>query len=237
MGDESSHPLLVTSSSNTLDNVVNGLTLNLVSTGDEEVTVTVSQDVDQMVEALTAFVEKYNEIQATIAEATSFDSDTMERGPLLGDSTVDLIRTRLTRVIMRNFGGEDAPISRLFSVGLRLGAGNTLEFDEQDFRGAYRNNPESVEELFTAQDTGVGDVLQNLVDGMTRSYDGLIARKEDLILNQQELLSHRIDQLNILLSKKRARLEAQFVGLETALAALQAQQDSLAALTQLVNRP
>lgn len=237
VGDESSHPLLVTSSSNTLDNVVNGLTLNLVSTGDEEVTVTVSQDVDQMVEALTAFVEKYNEIQATIAEATSFDSDTMERGPLLGDSTVDLIRTRLTRVIMRNFGGEDAPISRLFSVGLRLGAGNTLEFDEQDFRGAYRNNPESVEELFTAQDTGVGDVLQNLVDGMTRSYDGLIARKEDLILNQQELLSHRIDQLNILLSKKRARLEAQFVGLETALAALQAQQDSLAALTQLVNRP
>lgn len=232
-GASATNPLLITSGSNTLDNVVNGLTLNLLSTSDEEVSVNVIQDVDGIVEGVQAFVDAYNSVQAAINENTSFDSETLERGVLFGDSTVDQIRSRLQRVIQQRFGGENAALSRLFSVGLRLGSGSQLEFDEAKFRAAYDESPELVESLFTTEEEGFGAVAKDVLEELTRSFDGVIARKSELLTDQQELINDRIDRLNLQLAARRARLEAQFAGLETALASLQAQQNSLSEIAQL----
>jgi len=232
-GASAANPLLVTSSSNTLDQVIPGLTFNLLSAGDEDVSVNVAQDVDGIVEGVRSFVDSYNDIQAAIDQATSFDSETLQRGLLLGDPTVDLIRTRLQRVIQRRFGAEDATISRLTAVGLRLGGGNRLEFDEAKFRAAYQSSPDEVQQLFTTEESGFGAVAKEVLDELSRSFDGVIARKENVLSEQQELINERIDRLNLQLQAKRTRLEAQFAGLESALAALQAQQNSLAELAQL----
>jgi flagellar hook-associated protein 2 len=185
-----------------------------------------------MIEQINRFVEKYNDVQAALDDATSFDPETFERGPLFGDPTVNLIRTRLHRTMARAFEGADPSVSRLFAVGLRLGGDNRLEFDEQKFRDTYEQSPELVERLFTTDDTGFGAVLDEALDELTRDFDGVIARKDDVLSSQQDLLNGRIDQLNVLLDAKRARLEAQFVALESALAVLQDQQNALMMLSQ-----
>ena len=226
----SDNPLLVTGSGNTLEGVVPGVTINLLSASEDPVTVTVSQDVDTMVGAIGSFVSSYNAVLATLDRATSFDSETFRRGPLLGDGTVNQIRSRLRSVILRPFDGVDESFSRLFSVGLRLGAGGRLEFDEERFREQLQDSPERVEELFTKEDTGFAAVVQSTLEGLTRSFDGLVARKNELLTNQQELLNRRIDSLTVLLRGKRQRLEAQFVGLESSLAALQGQQSAISLL-------
>ena len=226
--DGSSAGLLVTSSTNQLDGVMEGVTFDLLSASDEEVTVTIDQDLDGIVESMRGFVEQYNAVLDAIDQSTSFDGDTFERGPLFGDTTVDLVRSRLARVIMRPFEGVDASVSRLFSIGLRLGSGNRLELDEERFLEAYERAPHLVEELFAAEETGFGAVIQETLDELTRDFDGVIARKNELLTDRQDLLNDRIESLNILLDAKRARLEAQFVGLESALAALQAQQNAIA---------
>ena len=224
---------LVTSTSNQLDGIVEGVSFNLLSASDEAVTVSVSQDVDAIVEAVRSFVDGYNEVQEAISDATRFDQETFQKGPLFGDPTVDVVRNRLTRTIMRQFSGVDQNVSHLFSIGLRIGGGNQLEFDEDEFREAYERAPEKVERLFTAAGTGFGTVVQDTLDELTRDFDGLIARKNELLGERQELLNQRIGALNVLLDAKRARLEAQFLGLESALAGLQAQQNALASLGQL----
>jgi flagellar hook-associated protein 2 len=229
-GETDSSPRLVTSSTNTLDGVVPGVTLNLLSASDEPVTVSIAQDVDAIVNAVATFVEKYNDVLDTIDRSTSFDSETMERGPLLGDGTLNLVRNRLVRVATRQFEGVDESVSYLFSVGLRFGSGNRLQFDEDRFRDVYEESPELVEELFTHEETGFGAVLHDTLEQFTREFDGVITRKDGLLTEQQELLNKRIDSLNILLEAKRARLEAQFVALESALASLQGQQAALNAL-------
>ena len=233
-GGESSGPLLVSSRTNTLDQVIEGVTFNLLSAGDQEVKVTVSQNVDEMVDAINAFVSAYNEVQSAIDSAISFNPDTEGRGPLLGDRTVEVIRNRLYRVMMHRFDGVPEPFPRLFSVGMRIGADNCLEFEEQDFRDAYTQSPALVERLFTQEDIGLGAVLQDALEELTRDFDGVLARKDDLLAEQEELLNDQIERLNLLLEAKRARLEAQFVGLESAIAALQGQQDALATLGQLL---
>lgn len=231
--DTAGTSLLVSSSTNTLDDVLEDVTLNLLSTSDEAVTVSVAQDIDGIVESIKTFVSSFNDVIGTIDKDTSFNPDTLQRGVLLGDGTIGTVRSRLTSVILRRFEGVPDSVSRLFSVGLRLGSGNRLEFDEDKFREVYETSPQLVEELFMAKETGFGATIESVLKGMTRDFDGLIDRKNELFTNQQKLLNNRIDSLEILLDAKRARLEAQFLGLEISLASLQGQQNSLLSLSLL----
>lgn len=231
-GDGISSPLVVTSSTNTVDNVITGVTLNLLSPSDEPVTISVVQDVDSIVGAISTFVDKYNGAMDAIDRNTSFNPDTFARGTLFGDPTVNLVQNRLHRVMLKRFENLDSAWSHAFSVGLRLGDGNRLEFDEAHFRQAYEDSPQQVEEFFTKEESGFAAVFKDTLDVLTRDFDGVISRKDDLLSGQQELLNGRIESLNVLLEAKRARLEAQFVALESALAALQAQQSALNSLVQ-----
>ena len=228
--------MLVTSATNTLKNVIPGVTLNLLSESDADVTVTTDQDIDAMVEAMQAFADAYNAAQDAIDKNTSFNEETKARGPLLGDSTVSLVRTRLHSAVSRSFEEVDARVARLSSVGLRLGGNNRLQFDGQRFRDAYAATPEIVEDLFTQAETGFGARLEKTLEDLTRSFDGVLARKDTLLADQQDVLTDRIDSLNILLEAKRKRLQHQFAGLENALAALQGQQNSLSELALLASR-
>lgn len=228
-----STPLLITSSSNTLENTITGVTFNLLSVSDEDVTISVGQDVNGIVGSIQNFVERYNASLDSMDNHTRFDSDTLDRGVLFGDPTVDILRSRLSRTILRPVQGVNESVERLFNVGLRLRSGRRLEFDEEKFRQQYADNPKIVEDLFTHEETGFGSVIQDTLDGLTRDFDGVITRKDQLLNDQKELLNDRIDDLNILLEAKRARLEAQFVGLESALASLQRQQASLGTLSQI----
>ena len=234
-GAGSEEPILISSSSNTLDNVIEGVTFNLLAVSDEEVNLSVSQDVDGIVGKVQAFVDAYNEVQDSLDNATSFDAETYERGTLFGDSTVNTVRERLSRAIMQEVDGVADRFDHLFQVGLSIGANRRLAFDEEQFRTAYQERPELVEDLFTHKETGFGSIIADTLDELTRDTDGVIARKGKLLTQQQEQLNDRIDSLTVLLEGKRARLEAQFVALESSLAFLQDQQTALSALDSLTS--
>ena len=234
-GGGSSAPLLVTNNTNTLDELIAGVTFDLLAADDQETTVTITQDVDEIVDAISAFISAYNEVQATIDTHTSFNADTFERGPLLGDATVEVIRSRLHRVITEDYSRASPGLAFLFAVGVRVVANNRLEFDEAKFKDAYAESPDAVEQLFITEETGFGPFLKDTLEGLTRDFDGVIALKDDLLSDQTELLNDQIEHLNVLLAAKQARLEAEFAALESTLAALQAQQGALATLAQLIS--
>ncbi len=206
------------------------MTVDLLSVSDEAVTINVSQDVDALVEDIRDFVNRYNDVQSAISEYIKFDPETEEKGPLIGDSTVQTIRNRMHSAISTAYNGAGSDFDRLFEVGIRVSGNNQLTFDEDRFREAHAESPEEVEQLFTADESGVGAVLKDMFDGLTDEFDGLITRRDDLLENQKSLLNDRIDQLNVLLDAKRSRLEAQFVALEMAIANIQDQEAALANL-------
>ncbi len=231
-GTTGGQPLLITGSSNTLDNVIPGVSLNLVSASKDEVSVTVAQNIDSIVNGIKGFVERYNEMQSDLENATRFNADTLERGTLFGDPTAAVIRDRMQRLITRAYGSDPA-INRLSSLGVRAVANHRLEFNEQQFREAYQANPAVVEQFFTTAETGFGAVVERTFDDLTRNFDGVIARKDQLLQDQRDLINRRIDRLNVSLAARRRRLEIQFAGLESSLANLQDNQNSLALLAQL----
>ncbi len=235
-GSDAENPVVLRSPTNTLNNVLQDVAIDLVGTSDEPVDLSITQDVDTIVGDIKDFVDRYNEVIGRISELTSFNSETFERGVLFADSTVTQVESRLFRAVTDQLENVGASVSRLSTIGIAVDAngnpadGNTLAFDEAKFREVYANNPEAVEQLFLTEDTGFGDLFDEMLDGITRSHDGLLATKDSSLESQEELINDRIASLQELLDQKQTRLEREFASLETSLAALQDQQTSLGLL-------
>ena len=83
-----SSPVLLSSSTNSNNSAILGLTLDLKSTSTEWTTITVDDDKEKVKEEITAMVESYNEFAGIITYLDAYDEETGEPGILFGDSSV-----------------------------------------------------------------------------------------------------------------------------------------------------
>jgi len=143
--------VLVTRATNAIENVVDGLTFNLTEVGKS--TVKVEQDTAAVAERVQAFVDKFNELQSTIRDLSTFNSETGQGSILTGDSTVRNIQNELKSVLTNIIPGlENASVRSLADVGIgtdfRTGE---LQFDSQKFQQKLHDNPDDVTALFAEQ--------------------------------------------------------------------------------------
>src|SRR5690606_19369451 len=141
----------VTKSSNTIDDVVDGITFNL--TGEGASTVKIEQNTAAVAERVQAFIDKFNALQSTISDLTSFNTETGQGSLLTGDSTVRNIQNQLKRVLSEVIPGlENANVRSLADVGITTDfrTGN-LQFDSQRFQQQLLANPDDVTALFAEQ--------------------------------------------------------------------------------------
>jgi len=124
----------VSAAGNTVAAAIEGVTLDLVtSKPGTTVTVTVSPDVASVKEKITKFVTDYNNAAGTMASQRSFDGGTRKAGPLLGDSTLLGVESRMRRDItgviqplpgspstLSEIGTLDAMLSDMQSTGRYL---------------------------------------------------------------------------------------------------------------------
>lgn len=225
------NPVILSSSTNSISGVLDGVRLDLISTTTQPVTVTVSRNVDAIVEDISSFVTAFNAVISSIDQLSSFNAETETRGILNGDSTTRRVRDRLLSIISRvNESGDLRQLSRL---GVSLQSGASLRLDEQKLRDAIATDPQAVQEFFTTEKTGFGTVLQDEIKSLTEADTGVIALQEDAIQSSQDLLTNRITQLETLLVRRRERLLAQFAATESIIARLQTQQTALLGLSTL----
>ncbi len=225
-GGNSGSGVLLTSSSNTLTGVADGLDLTLSGVSDTPVTVTVDRNIQGAVDALSGLVTDVNAALTRLKAVSGYNQDTETKGVLFGEGTVQTIENRLSSLFSGTVTGTGSALSRLSQVGLSLGSGAELTFDEQAFRAAYAANPEGVVRFFTDTVHGAGTVLKNGLQKITDT-SGLIPTRTASLDQQKQLLQERVDRLNDLLSRKQSRLQQQFQSLESALTLLQSQQATL----------
>ncbi|KPK91583.1 MAG: hypothetical protein AMJ94_06935, partial [Deltaproteobacteria bacterium SM23_61] len=118
----------VTRSSNTIDDLITGVTLNLKGADPETtLTVKVNRDYEGLEEQITEFVTAYNELMDTINEQLTYDTATQSPGgPLFGDSTLRALRSSLLKTIVNQVPGLDEDFSTLGLVGINLGSDGKL---------------------------------------------------------------------------------------------------------------
>lgn len=227
--------ILLSSSDNSFDDVVDGLTFTAHSVSDSAVTVSIARDTQSVVEALSGFVDNYNTAIDRIDELTDYDAETETASILLGDNSVRMARDRLYRMISGTHGVSGDSIRRFSQVGITLTSGNQLEFDEEKFLKAYNNDPDAVVRFFTDADKGAGTELEEVIDSIVTDTNGLIPSRTSSLSDTQTMLEDRVDQLNDLLDRKQERLLTQFQAMETVLSNLQSQQSALTDLATLAS--
>lgn len=243
-------------STNSIDGAVTGLSLDLRAPSDTPVSVTVSTDTGAIESAINAFITAFNTAVDRIDFQTRYDSDSQQTGPLLGDSTAIQMKQSLYAAIQGTPVGETGRYQRLSQVGIVVGEGGHLTFDQDAFRGAMAEDPQAVESLFSArvQDDdsrieispgvfirnpnpgqsfstlGIMGVTDQLIKRYIDPVDGVLIRRGQGITDQIELQNKRIDALDLRLSAKRAQLEKQFAAMEQAIQQLQSQQGTLGSI-------
>ncbi|ODP31178.1 flagellar filament capping protein FliD [Pandoraea sp. ISTKB] len=122
--------LAVTSATNTVTKSVTGVTLTLSKTG--STTVTTSRNTSAVTQAVQSFATAYNTLQTTIGKLTAFDSagNGANNGPLIGDSTVQLVQNRLTQILNGKLPGVGSTgLASLAQVGVGFNKDGTLSVD------------------------------------------------------------------------------------------------------------
>ena len=239
--------IAITSATNSLTSVIPNATIDLLGTNTDPVQITVSRDDSRIVDSVRDFVGDLNEIIDTINRVDSYNAETEERGLLLGDGTVAQIRSSLFRLLNSRNSDVTTQFSTLSQVGVTVGGGSRVRFDETKFRQALTADRNAVEQLFTFKETqtdsdtgettliagGILPRIEDLLDNLTDPLTGSIRNRVSSLNNQIELGRDRIDRLDIQLEAKRARLEFEFLAMERALAQIQNQSSALAGLQSL----
>ena len=141
----------VTRSTNSFENVIDGLTFDLTATGTS--TVKVEQDLGAVADRVQGFVEKFNGLQETIDALAGFNAESGSGSLLTGDSVIRGIQNQLRQVLTRVVPGlEDASVRSLADVGIttKFETGS-LEFDREEFMAQLKANPDDVTALFAEQ--------------------------------------------------------------------------------------
>lgn len=140
-----------TRSSNTISDILPGVTLNLETVGSG--ILTLSSDTTAIVENVQDFVDAFNSLTAFIDEQTTFDTETFDTGVLFGNSSVQGLESTLRRIATGRVTGVSGPFEFLSQIGITTQDDGTLELDEAELNTALTTDLNNVLELFTSSGT------------------------------------------------------------------------------------
>jgi flagellar hook-associated protein 2 len=216
--------ITVTSASNELSGVADGLTLSLLKETSADVAVAVSTDDEGRKSAITSFVKAFNDLAGYIRDQTKYDAESKTGGALQGDRTALGLQSQM-RAVLNNPSSASALYSRLSDIGITIQSDGTLATDSTKLDAAL-DNPDELRKLLSA-DGATSDAdgfmqrfveLGNAVtgddgslDARTESLEAMIKRNE----TSQEQMENR-------LAKTEERLRAQYQALDTTMAKMSA---------------
>jgi flagellar hook-associated protein 2 len=213
----------VTSTSNAVSGVVNGLTLNLNKVSSSAVNVLANPDTAAIQTAIKSFATSYNAMMAYIGTQTKYDATAKVGGVLQGDSAATTLQTRL-RSMAGALSGASASFGRMSDIGLEVQRDGTLNVNQTKLDKATTQLSELKKAFMTSDITTPGN------NGFARRYsdlatqalgvDGLVTTRTTGL---QKLISRNSDQQTALSARVDAfqtRLVAQYTTLDSNVAKL-----------------
>jgi flagellar hook-associated protein 2 len=206
--------IAVSSASNSVSGAIDGVTLNLATTG--STTLTVVHDTGSTVTAIQAFVTAYNSYVSSIGTLSSYNSTTQVSGPLLGDSTLNSVVRQISSVLSKAVPGNS--IGSLASLGILHQADGTLALTASTLTSALNANPSAVQDLFSGT-KGYATNLNTAIDTFTSST-GIIATREQSLHASLTQLSTQQTALKARMAVYQQQLQNEYTNLDTLMSSL-----------------
>ena len=207
--------------SNSITDIVTGVTLNLksiMSEEDTDVTIDVANDVNSIKTKIEDFISSFNEIYTYIkTNATSNDGI---RGVLLGDSSASSLLSLLSSTAYSPISGlGTGTINSLSEIGITFNASTGLSIsDSNQLTNALEDNIEEVDQMFTSEN-GIASTLYNRLLPYT-GYSGYLAARKNSLQDNIESINDSITLAQSKIDKRAESLRIQYIQLQTQLSEL-----------------
>nr|WP_163503608.1 flagellar filament capping protein FliD [Halomonas socia] len=217
----------ITSPSNRIEGAIQGVTLNLEpGTEGSTSTVVVEQNTRAVREAITGFVDAFNDLKGTIGSLTAYNAETNTAGELNGDSMVRTIESRMRSMLSGGIaGGEFATLNQ---VGISLQRDGTLELDSDRLDELVSSNMAGLSDFFAGdkKDAGMAGQLNQTLDQMLGS-NGLVKNTISGAENRVESLNERYARMEKSIEATISRYRTQFGQLDAMIAQMNQTSDYL----------
>jgi flagellar hook-associated protein 2 len=234
--------LSVVKNSNTITDVIEGITINLVAaqsaediTAGKTVDVVVGQDKASVRSSLQKFVEGYNKLMQTNNDLTAVvqvgEGKKPVTGPLLGDSSLRNLLTGLRKEMTQL--GDQAGLSSLAELGITTQKDGKLSIDAVKMDEALAANYDKVAEFMTGEKG-----LMGRLEGIVKPYandSGILGLRQKSLQTTLSSVDKQRSALDLRIEKVQERLFSQYNAMDMLVGRLQKTSESLA--NQLASLP
>ncbi len=186
----------ISRSSNTVDDVISGITLHLHDTTDangEQITLT--RDIESVKEKLDTMIAAYNTAISYIQEKTSYDDTLEDAGVLMGDYVVSIITSQLSTYLISPTGGFVEGSDTFLmpaQIGLEIDRNGVLSLNTSVFNEAVAEDYMAVLPLIGADKTGSSDSNTIKFYGASSNYTTAGSYDVEVIVGSGAITSAKI---------------------------------------------
>jgi flagellar hook-associated protein 2 len=189
----------VSSSTNTYEGGLAGLSFQFKQVSASAVDITVGQDTSTVKNAINDMVKAYNTLTSNFVSLVKYDAATKTSGPFQGDSTITALQFALRRLI--SAPGPDG--KRISDMGIKFQSDGTLMVDEAKVSNMLASQWTASKNFYTHSTLGFAVKLKSFADGIL-STKGALSSKSDSL--QKLLNKNTNDQSSV--NDRAARVES-----------------------------
>ena len=210
-------------SSNSRDITISpGLTANLLQTG--STTISVSQNVSNISDALSTLVSSYNSIVSELENNRGQNG-----GALSGQSIVYELQSELSN--LGSYTSGSGAVSSLSDLGITFNEDGTLSFDSSTFEATAAQNPTQVLN-FLGSETGGGflQAANNIVTSAADPTTGMLSQASSSIAQEISTITTQISNDQTQVSNLQQSLTQQMASADSTISLLQTQVSEMTSL-------
>lgn len=187
------------SSSNTLDSLVDGVSIKLTSTTEANKPLIISIDTDttETQNQVQAFLDAYNSLRETVAGMTATGSGSDSRGAFAGDASISALTSELSNMLRGTFGEQN-----MTKFGITADKDGKLSVDSKVLEEQLKNDPQTVAQFFNGND--------GLIKSMDKSLDKYLSSSSGLLKGRQETLDRQKTEIDSKTEKMNTRYESSY---------------------------
>jgi flagellar hook-associated protein 2 len=208
----------IDSSSNTVKDVLPGVTLNLQGANPgSTITVGVAPDVATATTAIQTFVNNYNAAISSVNAQFSFTGTSGSTAPpLLGDSALQSVQAQMYSAMSYSTSGNGS-VNSLADLGITQNNDGTLTLNAAQLSNALTSNGTAVQNFFQAAGTGFAQQFNTTLSTMTDPTKGSVPLEITGINNSLSTIASQISDFEARMTIVQAQLTAQYSQVNTTL--------------------
>ncbi|WP_422579759.1 flagellar filament capping protein FliD [Pseudomonas sp.] len=234
--------LAVVKLTNSISDVIEGITINLVSAqsaddiaANKTVDITIAQDKGTVAGNLKKFVDTYNKLVQTTNELTAVvpvgEGKAPVAGPLLGDTSIRNLLSGMRKELVQL--GDSLGVQSLAELGITTQKDGKLSIDSTKLDSALTGKYDKVSEFLSGEDG-----LMGRLEAVVKPYlgaDGVFQQREKGLQTTISSIDKQREALTLRIEKVQARLYSQYNAMDMLVGRLQKTSENLA--NQLASLP